>query len=181
MSLARTWLRQTIPIFHRGIAVVVTLLVGLAAVAAVAGLVDATMRSDGTGTASAALALAWVTTTLGYRRAGRPGLAAATTLVALTQAGSSAWFAAAPIAIAAFLLLGLALPELRLGTPVRRVTAAAVTVGALAWTGWLAATEQAPSTGALAAATVGAGGLDWSPWPCVAIEPRSSSARFSSG
>ncbi len=142
-----------------GRGVVATVLVGLAAAVAVAGVVDAVLRPDAIRVGSAALALTWMATAVGYRRAGKPELAAAAALVTLAQAGSSAWFAAAPIAIAAWLVLGLALPSLRLATPVRRVMATAAGVGAVGWTGWLAATGQPPSTPALVAATVGAAGV----------------------
>ncbi len=142
-----------------GRGMVATLLVALAAAAAVAGVVDAVLRPDATRVACAALALAWMATAVGYRWAGQPELAAAAALVALAQAGSSAWFAAAPIAIAAWLVLGFALPGMLLGTPVRRVIAAAVGVGAVGWTGWLAATGQTPSTPALIAAAAGSAGV----------------------
>ncbi len=128
----------------RAISVVATLLVAVAAAAAVAALVDAVLRPDAIRVACAALALGWMAAAAGYRRAGKPEFAAVTALVALAQAGASAWFAAAPIAIVAWLVLGLALPDLRLGTLAVRcrratteqrqfiqwLTAAAVTIAA---------------------------------------------------
>ena len=136
-----------------------TVLVLLAAAAAIGVVVDATMRPDGIRSASAALTVAWVATAIAYRQSGRAGLAAAAALVALAQAAASTWFVAAPIAIVAWLILGLSLPNLRLGTSARRVIAAVVAVGALTWTGWLALTDRRPSTGALIVATIGAAGV----------------------
>jgi len=135
-----------------------TVLVLLAAAAAIGVVVDATMRPDGIRSA-AALTVAWVATAIAYRQSGRAGLAAAAALVALAQAAASTWFVAAPIAIVAWLILGLSLPNLRLGTSARRVIAAVVAVGALTWTGWLALTDRRPSTGALIVATIGAAGV----------------------
>jgi signal transduction histidine kinase len=143
---------------RRDIGMVATLLVALATAAAVAGVVNAVLRPDAIRVALAALALAWVATAIGYHRAGKLKLAAAAALVTLAQAGSSAWFTAAPIAIAAWLVFGLALPGMRLGTPVRRIIAVAVGAGAVGWTGWLATIGQIPSTPALAAATASAAG-----------------------
>ncbi len=136
-----------------------TALVLLAVAASIAEMVDAVLRPDGIRTASAVLALGWTVAAVGYRRVGRPALAAALAGVALAQALASAAFAAAPIAIAAWLLLGLALPELHLGTAARRLTAAAVAVGALAWIAWSVLTGQVPSVAAQVAATVGAAGV----------------------
>jgi len=93
-----------------------TVLVLLAAAAAIGVVVDATMRPDGIRSASAALTVAWVATAIAYRQSGRAGLAAAAALVALAQAAASTWFVAAPIAIVAWLILGLSLPNLRIVT-----------------------------------------------------------------
>lgn len=141
-----------------GSTVLSTLLVMLAGAVAIAGVIDAAMRPDGIRGASAALTVAWAVSAVVYRRSDRAGLAAAVALVALAQAVASAWFVAAPIALAAWLVLGLSLPDLRLGTPTRRVTAVAAGVGALGWTGWLVTTGQSTSTAALTLATIGAAG-----------------------
>lgn len=143
----------------RGIGMVATLLVALAVASATAGVVDAVLRPDAVRVASATLTLAWVVLAVTCRRAGQPEPAAATALVALALAGSSAWLAAAPIAIAAWLVFVLALPGVRLDTMVRRVTAAAAGVGAAGWTGWLVAVGQTPSTPGLVAATISAAGV----------------------
>ncbi len=142
-----------------GITARATFLVVLAAAAAIGVVIDATLRPDGIRAASAALTVAWMVTAVAYRQSGRAGLAAAAAGVALAQAAASAWFIGAPIAIAGWLVMGLALPDLRLGTPVRRVTAAAAGVAAVGWTTWLAVTGQTPSTPALVLATVGAAAI----------------------
>ncbi len=137
----------------------VTLLVGLAAAVAGAGVVDAVLRPDALRVASVVLALGWTVTAVGARRVGKRKLAAAAALMARVQAGSSAWFAAAPSAITAWLGLSRALPAVTLGTLARRAVAVAVAAGGLSWTGWLAATGQAPSIWALGVATAVAAGV----------------------
>jgi signal transduction histidine kinase len=119
--------------------------------AAAAAALAAAVRHGGAGPAAAATVA--VGAALATILSGRSRALLATWLAALAGAyAAAAWtVAAAPLVVAAWLCLGLALPAGAL-TGGRRVLAAAGVVAAAATTGWLAATGGSPSLAAIAAA-----------------------------
>lgn len=107
-------------------------------------------------TASALLATAWLLPLIGAQRAGRPALARLAGLVVLAQATATIWPVAAPLAVAAWLMCALALPDGVLDVPARRTLAALAGAAALSWLGWRAVGGQAPPYG-LTLLALGAG------------------------
>jgi signal transduction histidine kinase len=95
-------------------------------------------------TASAVLAGAWLLTAIVLGLSGRPGPARVALLVAVAQGAATVWPGLAPVTIAVWLAGALALPDGRLASPARRVTAAAVAVLAAAWSATLLATGDEP-------------------------------------
>ena len=127
----------------------VTAVVG---VAGWAGAAAAVLRIAGDGQApvAAVAVAAAVAATVVLLTRRRPAVAAALAGLAATH-GLLAWSAAAqPVALAAWLVLGLALPAVRPAT--RRVVALVAGSAAVAWSGWLALRDDAPPGAAIALA-----------------------------
>jgi signal transduction histidine kinase len=117
---------------------------------------------------SAILAAVWVLVALGCWRTKRVEPARVATLVAVTQAAATVWPAAVPVAMASWLVGGLALPTGQLTTWLRRSLAGVGLAGGAAWSVWLLVTDGSVNVGwtLAAAALVGLVSLVAVAWRC---------------
>jgi signal transduction histidine kinase len=117
------------------------------------------VSADGLQVASATVAGGWLVTAWVCAGRGHRALGGVAALLGVVQAVATAWPAAAPVALAAWLGGALALPEGRLRTHPRRWATAAAGVGGLTWTVAAAVEGTHAATGPLVAVALTSGGI----------------------